>query len=180
MDDTGAVTGDNHTFSYSFVGPGGRLETLGIRNASHNDDTVPYAWLAWNNRPFANHMEIANVPTLSAEGLIRHFGETEADDSPSIGTDESADRSFSYFFGDDDFGHLLGFGGVQRSGGTGWSSSNPTDLITSSILSKSRIDFLGSETYLPGNVSGSRTFVVQSQRSVPFDPEFPLSREELI
>ena len=154
--DVGSSAGDNHTFSYGFTNSGERLETLGARNAAFDDDSVPFGWLAWNNRPYANHMELANVPMLSAEGLIRHFGESEdvsqaVNGNPiQITTDETSDQAFSYFFGDDQFAHLPGFGQVSRNGTPG---ANRFDALLDYVEAPNR--FMGSETWLSANVTGT-------------------------
>ncbi len=172
--DVAPSTGDDHTLSYSFLDnvtdPANpeRLETLGGRNDAYDDDTVPFGWLAWNNRPYANHMELAQVPMLSAEGLVRHFGESEADASPpSIGTEETSDKAFAYFFGDDQFGHLLGFGGVVRGAG-GAIEPNRFDILLDFVEVPNR--FLGSETFLPADVAASGPLLMNLNapfRSIP-------------
>ena len=172
--DVASSTGDDHTLSYSFSNLSDpmypeRLETLGGRNDAYDDDTVPFGWLAWNNRPYANHMELAQVPMLSAEGLVRHFGESEADPTPpSIGTEETSDKSFAYFFGDDQFGHLPGFGGVVRGGGGGGLAPNRFDGLLDFVEVPNR--FLGSETYLPADVAAAGPLLVNLNapfRSIP-------------
>ena len=154
MDDVAHSAGDGHTFSYSFNDTTNveRLETLGGRNDAYNDDTVPFGWLAWNNRPYANRMELAQVPMLSAEGLIRHFGESEMIDSPTVSMEETADKAFAYFFGDDQFGHLPGFGGVIRGGGTA-PDPNRFDTLLDFVEVPNR--FLGSEIYLSADVAAT-------------------------
>ena len=151
----------DHNFSYSFDNSADptypeRLETLGGRNDAYNDNTTPFGWLAWGNRPYANHMELANVPMLSAEGLIRHFGESEEESQMvegsniTIGTQATSDAAFSFFFGDDQFAHLPGFGGVLRDGQF---EPNRFDILLDYIEVPNR--FVGSETWLSGNVTGT-------------------------
>ena len=144
--DIGFQAGDGHNLSYRFVNAGERLETLGMRNEAYND-TTPFGWLAWNNRLFANGMEIANVPMLSSEGIIRYFARPEAD-MPALGTTAESDDAFAFFFGDDQFAHLPGFGGVNRGGNF---ESNRFDRILEFVEVPNR--FLGSETFLNAPVA---------------------------
>jgi hypothetical protein len=151
---------DNHNFSFRFtdgdVGSAGdmeRHETLGGRNGSF-DDTNQYSWLMWNNRPYANTMELANVPMLSAEGIVRHFNRSESETEP-IGANESADRAFSYFFGDDQFGHIMAFGNVERGG---IAQPNRFGWMWEFVEVPNR--FLGSETWLvTRDIEGEPIFV---------------------
>ena len=143
-----AGSGDGHNLSYKFsdgddsdANSAERHETLGGRNASF-DDTNQYSWLAWNNRPYANVMEIANVPMLSAEGLVRHFNRDE-EETESLGSNETADRAFSYYFGDDQFGHTMAFGSMAREGVR---AANRFDLLWEFVEVPNR--FLGSEKFL--------------------------------
>jgi len=169
--DEGSTNGDGHNFSYGFIDTdtNQRLETLGARNAAHNDNTVPFGWLAWNNRPYANRMELAHVPFLSAEGLVTHFGDAESITSPTLGAEPDADDAFSFFFGDDDFGHLFGFGSVVRGGGT-----NPVPNRFDNLLDFVEVPnrFLGSETFLSNDVSASGPLLVNLTDANRFVPNF--------
>ena len=163
--DEGFISGDGHNFSYRFtlgnnlVDDNQRLETLGGRNnsyfvASGNTNPQQFSWLAWNNRPYANAMELANVPALSAEGLVRHFNRDNGN-MAAMGTEIDADRAFSFFFGDDRYGHLMAFGNVQRGTGGGGAVPNRFDWIWEFIEVPNR--FLGSETFL--STTGGTPFV---------------------
>ena len=51
--------------------------SLGGLNEFYSTNLVadrPFPWLAWNNRPFANQYELANVPYTSSGWLTRIFG----------------------------------------------------------------------------------------------------------
>ncbi len=156
----GASGTDEHNFSFQFTDGSAseandseRHETLGGRNGSF-DAKNQYSWLMWNNRPFSNKMELANVPMLSAEGIVRHFNRSESDTEP-LGDNEPADRAFSHFFGNDQFGHLMAFGSVERNGAA---QPNRFDWIWEFVEVPNR--FLGSETFLTTrNSNGEPTFV---------------------
>ena len=137
---------DDHNFSFSFADSRNaanenRFETLGSRNASF-DDTNQYSWLNWNNRPYSNHLELANVPALSSEGIVRHFNRSESE-TATIRASSDADTAFSYFFGNDRFGHLMAFGNVQRECVR---QPNRFDMLLEMVEVQNR--FLGSETFL--------------------------------
>ena len=40
---------------------------------SNDGEELPFAWLTWNNRPFANALELANVPFTSSYFLTNRF-----------------------------------------------------------------------------------------------------------
>lgn len=77
-------------------------------------DSSPYAWLVWNNRPFANNMELMNVPFLAPDELTYSPNTAtstektcfEIDDSTFANPYDSA-RPGSPLAGR--FGHLLNF-----------------------------------------------------------------------
>jgi len=151
--DAGAVTG-SHNFDYSFAGE----STLGGPNASFINSTVPLGWLTWNNRPYANALELANVPFLSNEGVVRNFARADDEFTPPNG-DTSADEAFAFFFGDDQFGHLPGFAGVIRAGAA---SASRFDHLWEFVV-------LGSETFLstPITAPTNGPLVFEPLNSIP-------------
>lgn len=66
---------DGHIFSRNLK------ESLGLINHAYRNATgegdgaeqLPFAWLTWNNRPYASHLELANVPYTSSSNLTRFF-----------------------------------------------------------------------------------------------------------
>jgi hypothetical protein len=165
---------DGHNFSYCFTegsataaNDADRHETLGGRNASY-DATNPYSWLTWNNRPFGNSMELANVPALSAEGIVRYFNRSEAE-TESIPQTASADQAFNFFFGDDQFGHLMAFGSVQRDGVR---TSNRFDWLLEYVEVPNR--FLGSETFLATRDEDGEPIYVPSGGALKFNLHPPM------
>ena len=172
--DVKAVPGDGHNFSYRFTagniaerGSSDRHESLGMRNASYEDKNQ-FSWLMWNNRPYANKMELANVPMLSSEGIVRHFNRSESE-TDELGTNEQADRAFSHFFGDDQFGHLMAFGSVERSGCT---SPNRFDWIWEFIEVPNR--FFGSETWLATRDNDGEPIFVEASGALKFNLHPPM------
>ena len=165
---------EDHNFSFRFTdgfataaNDNKRHETLGGRNAAY-DDTNQYSWMMWNNRPYANKMELANVPMLSAEGIVRHFNRSESETEP-IGANETADRAFSHFFGNDQFGHTMAFGSVERDGET---KPNRFDWIWEFIEVPNR--FLGSETWLATRNSGDEPIFVPETGALKFNLHPPM------
>ena len=172
--DVKAVPRDGHNFSYRFTAGNiaaergsDRHETLGTRNASY-EDTNQLSWLMWNNRPYANTLELANVPMLSPEGIVRHFNRSESE-TDALGANEQADRAFSHFFGDDQFGHLMAFGNVERSGCT---SPNRFDWIWEFVEVPSR--FLGSETWLTTRNSDGEPIFIEGSGALKFNLHPPM------
>jgi len=65
----------------------------------------PFPWLAWNNRPFANRMELLQVPASSSARLLFDFTLANPTTSPYRATTDLSDpRSKTPFL---PFGHLL-------------------------------------------------------------------------
>ena len=135
---TGAKSGtDNHNFSFTFDDSGTSLISFGARNSSIGGG-LPYSTptpgeplgdLVWLNRPLANSMELAHVPIVPNGGvgaedmptLLDYFNRCRSiDDTPALTASSTAQEVFAYYFGDDKFGHLMGFGGMAPvPGGAG-------------------------------------------------------------
>lgn len=85
----------------------GLRESLGRTNDLYQPLNAgqPFPWLTWNNRPFASHLELVNVPFWSADQLLTGFSIFEnLNPYGNLGADpEAAD----YYRGN--FGHLLNF-----------------------------------------------------------------------
>ncbi|QEG20612.1 hypothetical protein [Mariniblastus fucicola] len=140
--DTGSAGSDGHTFSYNLS------ENLGTFSDLYDHDS-PLGWLVWNDRPFANHMEIVHVPTGSPGKFLSRFNVERPVTAPAADADRH--EQFSYYMGDPQFGHLIGFG------------SNPPDASGGGALYVNRFDrlldfievpnpFIGSERFLPTSV----------------------------
>lgn len=81
-------------------------ETLGGRNRSYRSAERPYfPWIQWNNRPYVSHMELAMVPSCSADRLGFEF-QTNAAANPY--RDYSRTRPTQDFRAIP-YGHLLNF-----------------------------------------------------------------------
>ena len=136
---------DSHNFSFQFE------ETFGAQNASHTDTTTftPISWLTWNDRPFANAAEVANVPFVSPEGLTFFFNQgSQSSETPSAQL--VAERDVVNHFGrvDDDFMHLMRLG--QDNGDPSAGGRNETNRMVNFLeFVEVPNRFLGSETYLP-------------------------------
>jgi hypothetical protein len=153
---------DGHNLSYKFN------HTLGELNASHTAAS-PVGWMVWNNRPFANAMELVHVPFSSTENLLDRFNYCRAIDGATALTAASEpEEVFAYYMSDDKFGHLIGYGGMSPMadgvGETGGATTplrraptfaNRFDRIFDFVGVPSR--FLGSKTFLPSNVAASPT-----------------------
>ena len=166
---------DDHNLSFKFTEGDAseandimRHETLGGRNGSY-DDTNQYSWMMWNNRPYANKMELANVPMLSAEGIVRHFNRSGEETDKIAGAEADADTAFSQFFGNNQFGHLPGSGAVVRNG---ISRPNRFDWLWEYVEVPNR--FLGSETWLPTRDESGNPFFIAANGPLKFNLHPPM------
>ena len=141
VDDGPMITADDlaafrHTFGEpndSYAEPAGT--PLAMR--------TPFGWLPWNNRPFASHMELLNVPYTS-QGLMT-FALSTAPGGGGGSDFETFENQVSGTFGDGTFGHLLNFSGALGAGANRF--AHFFEFVETPSL------FLGVETYLPGNLA---------------------------
>ena len=154
-----------HNFSYKFE------ETFGAQNVSHIDATfTPISWLTWNDRPFANAAELANVPFLSAEGLTYNFNMGSTSVTPQSIAMVTELETMAYFGrADDNFRHLMRLGQDNGiSAGTAGGAIPSNAALTAVTAPTNRMinfleyvevpsRFLGSETFL--YVDGAGTVV---------------------
>ena len=152
-----AYPGDTHHFSQPFYGSLGQLN----RSYDHPDfvgQAVGFGGLTWNNRPFANRMELLDVPFTNSTELLRSpdpvqgFGATDAQpggytlDRLAVqgGTGSPYDPAISgganpYPVRGGQFGHLLNFfaAGVTQD-------TEPRNLVN-------LLDFVDVPSRFPGN-----------------------------
>jgi hypothetical protein len=77
-DNTGALTGGiARPLGVPPVVPGDPL----IAPAYVGEPNVPFPWITWNNRPYANPMELLQVPTSSPQNIDLEFMFAEATDT---------------------------------------------------------------------------------------------------
>ncbi|MGE0697135.1 MAG: hypothetical protein AB7O59_23700 [Pirellulales bacterium] len=65
----------------------------------------PFSWITWNNRPYANAMELLLVPPYSAEEMLRNFS-TPAPSPPYVSPYDNANAPTAFRL---PFGHLFNF-----------------------------------------------------------------------
>ena len=141
---------DDHIFSYNLT------ETLGgLNDAYRIDDAtklLPFAWLTWNNRPFASQLELVNVPFTSSYWLTRLFNENAEPGRnvyrpPSEENEETEARNYTAHFP-----HLLNFYADQVGSGTKAASLH---RVFDCLEVPSR--FVGTESYVnPETFVGTR------------------------
>jgi hypothetical protein len=138
-DDGPMVSADDFSaFQHSF----GRV------NVSHDDSGLgvaartPFGWLPWNNRPFASHMELLNVP-FTSQGMMTYA----LSSTPGAGASDfdTFKTGVSATFGDGRFGQLLNFSAPLGAGANRF--AHFLEFVETPSL------FLGMETYLPGNLA---------------------------
>jgi hypothetical protein len=105
------IGGDSHLFSFNLKESLGRVNDA-YRNAidtSDEPEQFPFAWLTWNNRPFASQLELMNVPFTSSYGLTRFFDVSDENENPyQPGASPSTqDRERDKYSGS--YPHLLNF-----------------------------------------------------------------------
>lgn len=126
--------------------------TFGLPNDSYDDSGIavanrtPFGWLPWNNRPFASHMELLNVP-YTAPGLLTFVQSATAGGGGSFY--DNYKSGVANVFGATTFNHLLNFSSALGT------SANRFAHFFEFVETPSL--FLGMETYLPGNIDLVRT-----------------------
>jgi len=70
-----AVVADLHHFDTPFVETFGEMNDVDKGTAGNvaTTEQTPFAWLAWNNRPYVSQYEIINVPRGSSEEVLDDF-----------------------------------------------------------------------------------------------------------
>ena len=92
-----------HTLGYLNGAALGNVTRLPTMQGYEGAPTVPFPWIAWNNRPFANHLELLTVPSSSPGRLLFEFKMGD----PIRGRYRSTDPTDGpYLY---PFGHLLNF-----------------------------------------------------------------------
>ena len=95
----------------------GFAHTFGEKNQSYREpdntaleDRVPLGWLSWNNRPFASHMELLNIPYTSP-GMLTYLFNTPSATTPTDTTSvhERFRTEVAANYSNPVFGHLLRF-----------------------------------------------------------------------
>ena len=108
---------DRHNLSFFFDETLGALNSSYIPTAAYVAPTatlpgtfVPMGSLTWNNRPYANEAELANVPFLSSEALTYCFN-SGSQSTVALSPDMATEYELMAYFGrndtGDDFRHLL-------------------------------------------------------------------------
>ena len=198
--DTGQNSGsDGHNFSFGFDEAGVSLISFGSRNESVGGtagSTVPLGDLVWLNRPLANSMELVHVPILPNGGIDAENAATlldffnrcrDIDDTPAISASSSPQERFAYYFGDDKFGHLMGFGGMSPvPGGAGaMNFTTPPTAVPVRLASSganfqaNRFDVIFDYVNVPSRFQGLRTWLDSTETATftatalaPFDGMF--------
>ena len=71
MDDSPTTVGDQHFLSRNFANSLGLMNDAYVTPPTGGNQNMPFAWLQWNNRPYASALELANVPYTSSYWLPR-------------------------------------------------------------------------------------------------------------
>ena len=131
----------------------GFTHTFGSLNASYNDSSqavanrTQFGWLSWNNRTFASHMELLNVPYTSPGMLTYLFNEDSGATGPNGGIHQQFRLNVAANFGDERYQHLLRFSEKLGTGLPAAPGSNRFSHFLEFVETQSL--FLGTETFLP-------------------------------
>jgi len=102
-----------------------RATAAGYSRSRGDSDTYPFPWLVWNNRPFANPLEVLQVPFVSSGKLLkRGYFSLYRNGTPynlSGGTPEAIPPAVPDPF-TSPFGHLLNYFDSQQLTASGASS----------------------------------------------------------
>ena len=154
---------DRHVFSRNFA------ESLGNLNDAYRradpENPKPFCWLAWNNRPFASQLELANVPHTSSYQLTRMF-DISSDSSRDVYDPKNEEQEFTRARNySAHFPHLLNFYADQTDGGGGNAASLHRLFDFLEVPSR----FVGTESYVNPATFVNSTHSVSFGLSAPFD-----------
>jgi hypothetical protein len=169
----------DHNFNFGFYddATGELLASLGHRNNSIGGPLPaavarpePLGDLVWLNRPLANAMELVHVPIFPNGGigaqrsltLLDHFNRCRSiDEIEALDAATSTPQEiFAYYFGDDKFGHLMGFGGMSpAAGSSGEPGSASTTPVRRAPTQANRFDLIFDVAHVPSKFQGLRTWL---------------------
>ncbi|MEM7452961.1 MAG: hypothetical protein AAF456_01275 [Planctomycetota bacterium] len=128
--------------------------SLGATNDAYVNSvfTGPFSVLSWNNRPYANPLELMNVPYLSSEGLVQNY--TLVQDAGVFANPYEVDADDTTNLLGGRFGHLPNFYGQDLAGIT----SRRANLFRLVDFIEIPSRFTGTELYLNGSVFTNNPF----------------------
>ena len=156
---------DNHIFSWNLTESFSNLNSAYLNSDSGEPEMpVPFCWLSWNNRPYASHLELVNVPHTSSYQMTRLFDIASGPDRdvyrPPLETQEiTGARNYSAHFP-----HLLNFYADQTDAG-GNSASLHRLLDYLEVPSR----FVGTESYVNPETFADSSHGVSYGLTAPFD-----------
>ncbi len=137
----------DHYFQYNLVHSLGYLNgTMGAPISAAVASAVPpytgaprrpFPWLIWNNRPFANPLELMQVPASTPSRLLHEF-EVHVDASGTTQTTNDPYDSVAY-------------GGIARP-------SNPQDIVNFRGTFRHLLNFFHSSKIVPSNARGANFY----------------------
>ena len=129
------------------------------------ENPKPFCWLAWNNRPFASQLELANVPHTSSYQMTRMF-DISSDSSRDVYDPKNEEQEFTRARNySAHFPHLLNFYADQTDGGGGNAASLHRLFDFLEVPSR----FVGTESYVNPTTFVNSTHSVSFGLSAPFD-----------
>ena len=175
---------DNHIFSRNFAESFSILNDAYLKSDPENPDPVPFCWLSWNNRPFASHLELVNVPHTSSYQMTRSFDIASGPDRdvyrPPLDQQEiTGAQHYSAHFP-----HLLNFYADHTAGGSNSDADDVDDVDDAddtqaggNSASLHRVfdylevpsRFVGTESYVNPTTFVNSTHGVSFGLSAPFD-----------
>ncbi len=127
--------------------PAAPTEYVGVPCNSASHQPSPFPWLTWNNRPFANPLEVLLVPSSHPGRLCREFG-LYTNTYGAAGTDNPYDGQLAPL--NSPYSHLLNFFGSEAVTAAG--GSPQLYRLLDYLETPSR--FVGTETVLSPDVFG--------------------------
>ena len=155
---------DNHILSRNLAESFSSLNEAYRLSESDPDSPVPFCWLSWNNRPYASHLELVNVPHTSSYQMTRMFDiasgpERDVYEPPLETQPITGARNYSAHFP-----HLLNFYADQTEvGGNAASLHRVLDYLE--VPSR----FVGTESYVNPTTFANSTHSVSFGLAAPFD-----------
>ena len=167
---------DDHIFSRNLAESFSNLNDAYLLSDPDNPDPVPFCWLSWNNRPFASHLELVNVPHTSSYQMTRSFDISSGPERdvylPPLEQQEvTGAKNYSAHFP-----HLLNFyadrtEALQAEEETGQTQSGGNSASLHRVLDYLEVPsrFVGTESYVNPTTFANSTHSVSFGLSAPFD-----------
>ncbi len=162
-----SLGGADHTLGFLNQGEMGNRLTPSPANAATGDPNQPFPWLVWNNRPFANHLELMQVPASSA-GRLTHEFNLNTGANPYGGA--TSPPTLAEFKGT--YGHLLNFFHTTTDNGAGTRTVGKANYYRLLDFVETPSRYLGAERWYNPSIFATETVGSQGEFMIGYRPPF--------